>query len=189
MKHVPNTLTTLRIVLSPFMLFTANYIALFSAILTVAGATDVLDGYFARKYDVESRLGVILEMIADPAYFICACVAALIATKYRMTRPVAIYIAILLLIRIVNIFIGKLRFNVWNMMHLYSLKLIGAALFPVILIAVYLQRVPNALMFSFLTIGALSFLEESVLLFKVKEYDVNCKGLYHFYKERKQIEN
>lgn len=186
MKHVPNTLSTVRIFLSPIMLFTTNTFVLFSAILTVAGATDMLDGYFARKYHAESRLGLILEAIGDSLYYICACVAALIAAKYRMTRPVAIFIAIVLLIRLVNVILARYRFHVWDVMHLFSLKVIAVAIFPIILVAVYLQRMPDILVFSFLSVVALAFLEESILLFTVKEYDVNCKGLYFLYKERKQ---
>ena len=67
---VPNMLTVFRILLTPvfvYLLFTnflySNFYALL--IFVLASVTDAYDGYYARKYDVESEIGNFLDPLAD----------------------------------------------------------------------------------------------------------------------------
>ncbi len=67
---IPNILTTLRIILVPiylwiFYTFGENKFKYAILILIIAGITDVLDGYIARKYNMITRLGAVLDPIAD----------------------------------------------------------------------------------------------------------------------------
>src|SRR3954465_3397174 len=68
--NLPNSLTLLRIFLVPFLVvvlltkFTGSeFVGL--GIFLVAAVTDFLDGYFARKYNKMTRLGALLDPIAD----------------------------------------------------------------------------------------------------------------------------
>lgn len=71
--NLPNKLTTLRIVLIPFVMF--FYLASFIphgigkivalVIFIVAALTDLLDGKIARKYNLVTDLGKFLDPIAD----------------------------------------------------------------------------------------------------------------------------
>ncbi len=68
--NIPNILTVLRIILVPiylwvFYTFRKNNIIYSVLILVLAGITDILDGYIARKYDIITKLGTILDPIAD----------------------------------------------------------------------------------------------------------------------------
>ena len=70
MKHVPNILTVFRILLIGVYLIVfysdLQYATLYAVgIFLFAGVTDVLDGYLARKYDVESKFGQIADPFAD----------------------------------------------------------------------------------------------------------------------------
>jgi CDP-diacylglycerol--glycerol-3-phosphate 3-phosphatidyltransferase len=74
MKHVPNTITIIRIFFAPvfiWMLLTAgpdlnSPLRWWGAVLFVIGmATDGVDGYLARKYNVVSDFGKLLDPIAD----------------------------------------------------------------------------------------------------------------------------
>ncbi len=67
---MPNLLTLLRIGLVPFMVLfyylPFHWCQLLSAILfMVAAATDWLDGYIARHFEVSSQLGAFLDPVAD----------------------------------------------------------------------------------------------------------------------------
>ena len=67
LKHVPNTLSVIRLLLVPIFvyLFLCDFVTAALIIFVLAGATDVLDGYIARKFNCTSTLGKILDPLAD----------------------------------------------------------------------------------------------------------------------------
>lgn len=68
--NLPNTLTWLRILMIP-AIFVVFYLPYWwkdpaaCAAFALAGITDSLDGYFARKWGLTSRLGAFLDPVAD----------------------------------------------------------------------------------------------------------------------------
>lgn len=76
--HIPNLITLLRLVLvAPiaWALLGAQF-ELALALFFVAGVSDGLDGFLAKRYGWSSRLGALLDPLADKALLI-ACYAAL----------------------------------------------------------------------------------------------------------------
>ncbi len=67
MSNLINYITIARILLAPIILFFLIFENYFICIVLffLAGITDYLDGYLARKYKLESELGEILDPIAD----------------------------------------------------------------------------------------------------------------------------
>lgn len=76
-KQIPNLLTTLRLILAvPVCLFILreNYpVVLWLAF--VAGLSDALDGYMARKLNALSHYGAIVDPLADKALLVSAYIA------------------------------------------------------------------------------------------------------------------
>lgn len=67
LKHIPNILTIIRILLIPliiFYIFTGNYILAF-IIFTISGLTDIADGCIARKFNLISNFGKLMDPLAD----------------------------------------------------------------------------------------------------------------------------
>ena len=67
LKHIPNILTIIRFLLIPFILFyifTGNYILAF-IVFTLSGITDIADGFLARKYNLISNFGKLMDPLAD----------------------------------------------------------------------------------------------------------------------------
>lgn len=67
---IPNILTLIRLFLVPvFILFffsnSPNNLINATIVFFIAGITDVLDGYIARKYDLISKWGTVLDPLAD----------------------------------------------------------------------------------------------------------------------------
>ena len=67
LKHIPNILTIFRFILIPVILsciFTGNYLYAF-IFFTLSGITDILDGSIARKYNLVSTFGKLMDPLAD----------------------------------------------------------------------------------------------------------------------------
>ena len=81
--NVPNLLSFLRILLVPVFLWflLEEFFLAAIAVLAVAGLTDFLDGFLARKLNQTTKLGKMLDPVADRLY-IFASLLALSATGY-----------------------------------------------------------------------------------------------------------
>jgi CDP-diacylglycerol--glycerol-3-phosphate 3-phosphatidyltransferase len=76
-KHIPNFLTILRIVLVPFFIagFFASKEYVFQitfGIFLFASLTDLVDGYLARRWKLESEFGKLFDPMADKILNIAA---------------------------------------------------------------------------------------------------------------------
>lgn len=67
MRHIPNILSFARILAAPYvfvLLWTRDWTAAM-VWMTLIGATDGFDGYLARRFDATSKLGAMLDPVAD----------------------------------------------------------------------------------------------------------------------------
>ena len=81
LKNIPNILSIIRILLIFVFVYTffaldSLYVALL--VFLVAGATDVVDGYLARRYNWITTLGKILDPVADKMMQFAALICLLI---------------------------------------------------------------------------------------------------------------
>lgn len=80
LKNIPNILSVLRIglVFVFIALFFTNHVYAALLVFLLAGATDVIDGYLARKNNWITNLGKILDPVADKmmqfTVLICLCI-------------------------------------------------------------------------------------------------------------------
>jgi len=67
MITIPNLLSLIRIVLIPFFihLFLKGNTQAALVVLFIASVTDLLDGFIARAFNQRSRVGYILDPLAD----------------------------------------------------------------------------------------------------------------------------
>ena len=68
--NLPNALTIFRVILTPFFIYllfsSSMYSNLFALIIFIlASVTDAFDGYYARKYNIETEFGNFLDPLAD----------------------------------------------------------------------------------------------------------------------------
>ncbi len=82
--NIPNILTTIRLFLIPvfilvFFLPIQNNIILAVFIFLMAGLTDILDGYIARKYNLITVYGTVLDPLADKLMLVTVLVCLVIS--------------------------------------------------------------------------------------------------------------
>jgi len=66
-RHLPNAITGLRLAMAPLLLWLlwARHFEWALGVALVAGASDLLDGFLAKRFGWQSRLGSLLDPIAD----------------------------------------------------------------------------------------------------------------------------
>ena len=100
-SNTANAITVCRIVLSLSLFLCPVYSIPFWIVYVSAGATDVLDGFIARKMGITSTLGSRLDTAADFIFF-AACLIIFIPV---LDIPVWLYVwvAIIAAIKVINI--------------------------------------------------------------------------------------
>ncbi|MEL6517001.1 MAG: CDP-diacylglycerol--glycerol-3-phosphate 3-phosphatidyltransferase [Pseudomonadota bacterium] len=107
---VPNILTILRLLAAPgvavmFLYFTRPWADWFALFLFVsAAATDWIDGYLARAWNQETKVGTMLDPIADKAMVV---IALLVITGFSGMDPYILLPATVILFR--EVFVSGLR--------------------------------------------------------------------------------
>lgn len=107
---LPNTLTLLRLLAAPgvavmFLYFARPWADWFALILFAGAAiTDWFDGYLARLWGQETRLGAMLDPIADKAMVL---IALLVIVSYSGMTPWLILPATIIIFR--EVFVSGLR--------------------------------------------------------------------------------
>lgn len=81
--NIPNMLTVLRLFLVPVFilvfLFEGDQKTAAAIVFIIASTTDVLDGYIARKYNMSTKTGQLLDPLADKLMQIAVVVSLLCA--------------------------------------------------------------------------------------------------------------
>ncbi len=108
--NIPNMLSVLRLVAAPmiavmFLYFTRPYADWFALFLFVlASVTDWFDGYLARLWKQETRLGAMIDPIADKAMVV---IALMVIVGYSSMSPWLVLPATVILFR--EVFVSGLR--------------------------------------------------------------------------------
>ena len=103
--NVPNCLTVFRVVAIPLIVLAyysgleyRHWIA--GVLFALAGISDALDGYFARKWNQTSRLGAFLDPVADK--LLVSVMLILVATntdlQSKLLFPIAFILAVIVII-------------------------------------------------------------------------------------------
>ena len=104
-KNIPNLLTVLRFILTPVCIYFLidkdwRYLALL--VFLIASITDFFDGYFARKYNVVSKVGSFLDPLADKFL-----VVGMFVSFFYLEEIVDVYILSMVIFR--DVFVTILR--------------------------------------------------------------------------------
>ena len=121
----PNKITIARILMIPLFVMMAIYYGrsvvagvpvewqrwLATALFLVAAASDGIDGYIARRYNQRSRLGEILDPIADKGLLL-AGIITLSVSNWRFEFPV--WFPVLVIARVVIVVAGAITLQMLN---------------------------------------------------------------------------
>ena len=96
---LPNFLTLLRMAIVPFFVIAvfAHEFKFAVWIFVISGLTDVLDGWIARTFDLQSRIGALLDPLADKVLLTAAYIS--LSVPHGQAVVIPLWLAILTLFR------------------------------------------------------------------------------------------
>lgn len=124
-----NALTICRIALGLALLMPAAFSPAFFALYALAGFTDMLDGYVARRTGTESDFGTRLDSVSDLA-LVAVCLAKVLPAIDVPTWP-WIWLAAIALVKVTNAISGFVVERRLVMPHTTANKVAGLAVFLV----------------------------------------------------------
>ncbi len=180
-RYIPNIISLLRIPMSLGLLLVVHRSLFFVLLYLLCGISDLLDGYLARKMHIESALGARLDSIADLMMYIIILLVVCL-WDFESILGFIPFLAFIAFIRSINVGIGYYKFHQLVCIHTIGNKVMGLLVFFVPLI--YLIVDSFSFLWFLLPLSLIISLEETWLIGKMKELDLNRKGLF-FRKEKR----
>ena len=183
--YVINGITFYRIIAAPFLLvflFAKQY-EVFKWLLGLSFFTDLIDGYLARKFQVTSILGTKLDSIGDDLTVLAGLIA-LFVLKLEFIKQHMIIFIVLLVLFLVQITYGFIRYKKMTSFHTYLAKT-AALLQGVFLILVLFTEEPSLILFYVSAIVTMLELTEEIILIRLlPKWQANVKGIYWVLKKK-----
>ncbi|MBR5715845.1 MAG: CDP-alcohol phosphatidyltransferase family protein [Bacteroidales bacterium] len=127
MKQIPNLLSASRIALCLPLLMVDAMTMPFWTLYLIAGSTDMLDGFLARRWGVESKFGAKLDSLADFVFVIS--VGYKLFPLLKLPTALWMMIGIIALVKTVNAISSYVVRHRIEFLHTKANKLTGFLLF------------------------------------------------------------
>ena len=173
-RHIPNLLSIIRIVLSLFIIIVAKNNRLLFVIVLLCGVTDVLDGYIARKYNVESKVGAKLDSLGDYTFFLMLVLYFFI-WRLNLINDNSMFIVLVIMVRLSSLVVCWIQNKKVYSLHTIANKVTGLLLYVGILVEILVER--KGILVFLLVISLISAIEELMIMITIKQPDSNIKGI------------
>ena len=173
-KKIPNIISTLRIVLSLLILAVKPFGLSFFVLYMLCGISDVLDGWIARKFDLVSRQGQLLDSIADTV--MVAILLFIFFSSFYLPLHFIYWIAIICICRLSSFIVGFIKYCQLAFLHTYANKITGVLLFclPILYHIIGL----NATLIILCFVASASSIEELIINATSKKLQRDIKSLF-----------
>ena len=151
MKHIPNIITTLRLLGAVCLLFSDPAGAAFWVIYGLCGVSDMVDGHLARRLHAESKTGAVLDSVADICFVTCCAIRLLPVLQIPMW--LWIWAGLIVIIKIINQISALVVYKHLCFPHTKANKLTGLLLFIAVPL-VFWSIVPIAIVAGIATFAA-----------------------------------
>lgn len=185
--YIVNGITFYRLLMAPVLIFLIFKDAhdLFRWLLPVSFFTDLIDGFLARRYRVNSVLGARLDSVADD-FTVIAAIIGLMVLKPDFVRKEMFSLMTLLVLFLFQMAYAFYRYHTTTSFHAYSAK-VAAILQGLFFIFTFLFPQPLlGLFYPAVVLTALNLIEEIILIYMLPEWKANVRGIYWVLNEQKK---
>ena len=180
-KHIPNCITSLRIVGTAIWLFTKPLSKWFYIIYFFTGFTDVLDGFIARRLKITSEFGAKLDSVADMLFY--AVMLSVMFPALWDLLPMGIWylLGIVLAVRLTSYVVAAIKYHRFASTHTWLNKLTGAVVFAIPFVLLLPCDIP--LCWAICITGGIASVEELLIHLVSKSYDPKVKSIFDVNRE------
>ena len=175
-RNIPNKISILRICLCIFFFVIGNNKILFLVLILLIGFSDIIDGYLARKYNLQSKLGAQLDSIGDIVFFITVFVYLCLNKSVLLMKHKEILI-ISISCKILPLITSLLKNRKTVFIHTIMNKISGIIVIAgIVVIQVFeIDQIINVIAF----VIALAGIEESLIIIINKDPDLNTLSIFN----------
>jgi phosphatidylglycerophosphate synthase len=184
--YIVNGITLYRLIAAPVLLYLVlnRHLVIFPWLLGFSFFTDVLDGFLARHYRVNSVIGARLDSIADDLTIVVAIVGLFYLRPgfFDEQYPVIISLVVLYLTQVT---MALVRYRSISTFHTYMAK--TATLFQGTFLILFFFTLSPILPLFYIAvlITALQLVEEIMLVMILPRKETDVKGLYWVLKKER----
>jgi CDP-diacylglycerol--glycerol-3-phosphate 3-phosphatidyltransferase len=139
MKSLPNAISALRFLGAVCLLFFGVESCAFWVIYFVCGLSDMADGYLARKFGCESKVGALLDSLADLVFVVCCCFKLIPALAFP--KWLWIWGGVIVVIKVINQISALVMYKKCVFPHTIANKVTGVLLFVGVPLTVFLESI------------------------------------------------
>jgi len=185
--NLANAITVSRIIFMPFLFifviqenrnaFLAGYI--------IVGSTDFLDGFIARKLNQVTKLGKMLDSIADIFFYIpTAWFLMVLYPQYIM--PNVLWLIGAFLVYFTSFIVSIIKVGKPIMMHTSLLRFNAVLVFAMVILSYFMN---TTYLLTFILINFMIGFFESILIFiRFGHVDVDTKSIFTLIKRQKLLD-
>lgn len=173
MNNIPNAVSISRMVIAFTLLFLPMPGVVFYIAYVIAGLSDLLDGFLARKLCCVSVKGSWLDKIADLVLYTMLLIKLLMLIEWQLWIVLVACSAALL--KALGVVLGVVKYKRLFYTHTYLNKAAGFCVFLWPITAVF-GTLFAAVLIAVVTI--ISAIEECIIIIATKEYNNRRKSLF-----------
>ncbi|HPT30466.1 MAG TPA: CDP-alcohol phosphatidyltransferase family protein [Prolixibacteraceae bacterium] len=184
--NFPNILSLYRLFSFPFVMIFVfiKREDLFVFFICFNLFTDFLDGWIARKFNLTTEIGSVLDSLADSGTYLLA-LAGILAFKWNSFQPYIVSFAIFIGFFILSDLLPVFKFGKYASYHIYSAK-IGGYIKGIFFIVLFLIDFNLWFYYFMVVTGMLSFSENILITLILREPEANVRGLYWVWEKTKK---
>lgn len=183
---IPNLISSYRLLVFPLILYfviTGNE-KLFAIFLIINLLSDILDGFIARRFNMQTEIGAKLDSFADNLTYLLAF-TGLLVFKMEELQPHLISFFIFIGMLVLTVIVSLIKFRKFPSFHLYWTK-IGGYLQGAFFICVFTLGFWTPFYYLVIAWGIIGALEHIAIQMVIPEMRSNVRGLYWVLKERQK---
>ena len=183
---VINGITGYRILAAPILLLLVikGHYDVFKWLLAISFLTDAVDGYLARRYQIVSIIGARLDSIGDDLT-VGVAIVGMVKWHSSFLLDKSAWLVTLTLLFILQVAMAFKRYGKMTAFHTLISKTAAVAQ-AIFLLASFFFLPPSNTLFNIAAcITGTGLIEEIILIFLLRDYRADVKGVYWALKDRK----